>query len=163
MNSGAHFSDNRKYRYSLWRVWDPKKPMLCYCMLNPSTADENENDPTVERCQRRAQALGYGGMFVVNIFAYRSTDPAKLKKVSDPVGSYNDTKLIDVFKECKTIICGWGKHGSLHDRGRHVLAMIQVRARKTPYALKINKDGSPAHPLYIGYDVKPIPIDFKRG
>lgn len=159
MTTGAWFSDDRKYRYSLWRVWDAKKPMLCYCMLNPSTADENENDPTVERCQRRAQALGYGGMFVVNIFAYRSTDPKKLKKVRDPIGSYNDAKLMDVFKECKTIICGWGKHGSLFDRGNYVLGLIRYGARKEPHALKLNKDGSPAHPLYIGYDVKPIPID----
>lgn len=73
--SGASFSECRKYRYLLWRVWDESKPAAVFLMLNPSTADDVDNDPTVERCQRRVHALGYGSLKVVNIFAYRSTIP----------------------------------------------------------------------------------------
>ena len=74
-SSGAVFSECKRYRYSLWRVWNPDLPVCMFLMLNPSTADETTNDPTVERCQRRAVQMGYGGLHVGNIFAWRSTDP----------------------------------------------------------------------------------------
>lgn len=157
MTSGAIFSDDRKYRYSLWRTWDESKPLLNYCMLNPSTADEKENDPTIERCVRRAQLMGYGGIIITNIFALRSTDPKALKKVRDPVGWENDKYIIDATTLCKMTICGWGKHGSLHSRGEKVLETLKFWGNKV-YALRVNKDGSPAHPLYIGYDVKPLTL-----
>lgn len=89
--TGATFSECRRYRYRLWRYWDRSKPPLCFLMLNPSTADDLSNDPTVERCQRRALAMGFGGLEVVNIFAFRSTDPAALYSL--PVGRYGDLRL----------------------------------------------------------------------
>ena len=130
-------------------------------MLNPSTADEVENDPTIARCQRRAELMGYGGIMVANIFAYRSTDPGALKKVKNPVGIGNDLAILQAFHACETIICGWGKHGSLWGRGEEVLRILSSHMGRRVQALRLNKDGSPAHPLYIGYDVKPIPIDIK--
>jgi hypothetical protein len=131
-------------------------------MLNPSTADAINNDPTIERCQRRAMMNGYGGIIIANIFAYRSTDPRELKKVKNPVGLHNDLMILRAFSDCETVICGWGKHGSLWGRGEEVLRILTERLGNNRIrALKINKDGSPAHPLYIGYDVKPIPIDIK--
>lgn len=160
--NGAVFSKDEKYRYKLWRMWDGAKPFLNFCMLNPSTADEKENDPTVERCQRRAEMMGYGGLIVTNIFAYRSTDPSNLKKVDDPVGYWNDIAIISAAQNSDATICGWGKHGSLMRRGEFVLDdLAHWVGKKRVLALKVNKDGSPAHPLYIGYDVKPIPIDLK--
>ena len=156
MKSGAVFSEDRKYRYCLWRDWDTNKPVLGFCMLNPSTADEIKNDPTIERCERRAKMLGYGGIVIVNVFAYRSTDPAALKTVDDPVGFENMYHIRKAARSCKAIVCGWGKHAGEH--GKKVLSVIR-RNGGTALALKINKDGSPSHPLYIGYDVKPIPID----
>ncbi len=129
-------------------------------MLNPSTADESKNDPTVERCQRRARAMGFGGLVVVNLFALRSTDPQALYVAEDPYGSENMRVIIETSKAADMVICGWGKHGSLHGHGNFVLQRLRNNGVK-PYALKLNKDGSPAHPLYIGYDVKPIPIDIK--
>lgn len=157
MNYGATFSDDRKYRYSLHRIWDNKKPYLLFCMLNPSVADESDNDPTIERCQRRAQQLGFGGLVVVNIFALCSTDPKALKKVEDPVGPENFMTIIKTAKNAGLVICGWGKHGSLKKQGERVLWLLKSNGVR-PFALKINKDGSPAHPLYIGYDVKPVDI-----
>jgi len=125
-----------------------------FLMLNPSTADEMKNDATVERCQRRAIKMGYGGLHVGNIFAWRSTDPTVLPKLTDPIGPDNDEAILLAAKKAGIVICGWGKHGKLLDRGEHVLKMLLQHGIK-PHALMINDDGSPQHPLYIGYDVKP--------
>ena len=84
--STAVYSDCEKYRYSLTRVWDDNGARVTFVMLNPSTATEVQNDPTVERCERRARALGYGGFCVTNIFAWRDTDPRKMRAAAEPVG-----------------------------------------------------------------------------
>ena len=97
-SSGATFSPCRRYRYTLWRQWD-ERPPATFIMLNPSTADETANDPTVERCQRRAQAMGYGGVRVANIFALRSTDPRALYTAEDPVGPENDHALLTLARQ----------------------------------------------------------------
>ena len=123
-------------------------------MLNPSTADEVANDPTVERCERRARAMGYGGLRVGNIFALRSTDPHALYSHHDPIGPDNDASIGDLVDGAGIVICAWGKHGSFGDRGHKVRMGLLVAGITTHY-LKLNKDGSPAHPLYIGYDVQP--------
>lgn len=161
MKTGATFSDNRKYRYTLTRIWDESKPLVTFCMLNPSTADETTNDPTIERCQRRAEMMGFGGLIVVNLFAYRATDPDELYSsinVCDLSPFQNDDAIIKAAKKSKLFICGWGKHGALYGRGRNVVQMLKKYEIET-YALKINKDGSPAHPLYIGYKVEPKPFE----
>jgi hypothetical protein len=155
--SGATISACKRYRYLLWRVWDAEKPTAVFLMLNPSTADEIENDPTVERCQRRVHALGYGSLRVVNLFAYRSTDPAQLYQQDDPVGPENDEAILKASKDAGIVICGWGTDGSLHDRGEAVLRLLQQNG-VTPHYLKLNKDGSPGHPLYIAYSVQPKPF-----
>lgn len=160
MKKSAHFSEDRKYRYTLARIWDENKPFVLFCMLNPSTADENANDPTVERCQRRAKSMGFGGLIVVNIFAYRSTDPEELYKAKAPIGMDNTRIVLDLAQHAGMVICGWGKHGNFRDHGKYMLMRLRQRG-VTPYALKINKDGTPAHPLYIGYRVKPKPIDIE--
>jgi len=165
--SGAIFSECEKYRYSLWRIWDGALPLINFCMLNPSTADENTNDPTIERCKRRAEMMGYGGIVVTNVFAYRATDPEELKKMikksQDPVGLWNPQKIVEVSQMCDVTICGWGKYGILFNNqgGKTLGQLIFWNGKRKVRALRINKDGSPAHPLYIGYDVKPIPIDIK--
>jgi hypothetical protein len=157
MDTGATFSPCGKYRYYLWRKWADGLPCAVFMMLNPSTADEVKNDPTVQRCQIRATQMGFGRLVVVNIFALRSTDPAELYKVADPIGPENNRYIIDAILEADLIVCAWGKHGQLKNRGERVLETVR-QSGKIPHALKLNGDGSPAHPLYIGYDVKPIPI-----
>lgn len=153
----ATFSPCRRYRYTLSRNWDPDRPNLVFCMLNPSTADETQNDPTVERCQRRAERMGFGGVTVLNLFAYRSTDPAGLYQVEDPIGPDNDTSILDVCRRAPMVICAWGKHGKHQGRAAHVLTRLRAEAMPL-YTLAVNKDGSPKHPLYVRNDVEPFPF-----
>lgn len=155
--SRVEFSPDRKYRYYLMREWNAPLGRCVFVMLNPSTADEVKNDPTVERCQRRCVAMGFGSLVVVNIFGLRSTDPKALYEARDPVGRSNDEWISIAIRFANQIVCAWGKHGILKNRGQEVLALIR-KAGKIPHALKINSDGTPAHPLYIGYDVKPLPL-----
>lgn len=151
--SGALFSPCRQYRYRLWREWGDKPPAV-FIMLNPSTADEVENDPTVERCERRARVMGYGGLRVANIFALRSTDPQALYEAEDPVGTDNDAGILESVKGAGIVVCAWGGHGNLNGRGELVRAMLR-QAGVTPHYLVMNKDGTPKHPLYVGYDEMP--------
>lgn len=156
------FSPCRQYRYRLSQIWDESKPILCFLMLNPSTADEVKNDPTVERCERRARTTGYGGVEIINIFAYRATDPNEMKAQIDPVGEDNDKHILEAALKAGQVICAWGKHGQHMNRGQQVLDLL-LTAGVQPYCLKINGDGYPAHPLYIGYDVEPKPYKAVRG
>lgn len=158
-SSGAVFSECGTYRYKLWRAWDISKPVLTFLMLNPSTANATENDPTVERCQRRAIALGFGGLRVANIFALRSTDPSQLYSHPAPIGYENDQAIIDLCSDAGLVICGWGKHGQLMKRGLSVLNLLRGRNIQ-PHYLLLNQDKSPRHPLYIGMRVKPQPFPF---
>lgn len=156
--TGATFSDCRSYRYRLWRYWDRTKPPLCFLMLNPSTADDLSNDPTVERCQRRALAMGFGGLEVVNIFAYRSTDPSALYSLDDPVGPENDQAIRDACGLAGMVICAWGDHGKINGRSAQIKRLLSV-AGIVPHALAVNSSGEPKHPLYVSYDTSPLPFD----
>lgn len=150
----AVFSHDGTYRYYLGRVWEPEKPQVTFIMLNPSMADVKKNDPTVERCQRRAKALGYGTIHIVNIFGLKSTDPRELYRSKNPIGQYTDQYILEATRMADTVICAWGKHGMLLNRGNEVLELISKEC--DPYCLKKNKDGSPSHPLYLGYSTEPV-------
>jgi len=153
--SVAVYSDCERYRYALTRVWDPAGLRALFVLLNPSTATEMQNDPTVERCERRARALGYGAFRVLNIFAWRATDPCDMRAASDPVGPGNDAAIIDGVGWADTVICAWGTHGAHLGRGAAVAAML--RATGAPlHHLGLSQAGHPKHPLYIGYSVQPI-------
>jgi len=154
-SGGAAFSPCGQYRYQLWRTWDAARPKAVFIMLNPSTADQATNDPTVERCQRRAAAMGFGGLLVGNLFALRSTDPAALYTHTDPVGPDNNASILEIAAGAGIVICAWGKHGSCYgDRGSRVRSALQGAGMDLHY-LKLNKDGTPAHPLYIPYGTLP--------
>lgn len=153
-NSGAEFSPCGQYRYRLWRRWTITKPLCLFIMLNPSTADEVENDPTVERCEQRARQLGYGGLMICNLFAFRATDPEKMKEAVDPVGPKNDLHLKLEAIRAGMVICGWGEHGKQLDRSKFVVDLLN-QVKIPLYYLRLNKSGEPQHPLYIGYDQKP--------
>ena len=128
-------------------------------MLNPSTADEVKNDPTVERCEVRARTTGYGGLIVVNIFAWRSTDPNALYKLDDPIGPENDDAIRWAALNSEMVVCGWGTHaGRLGARGREVKAILDKARPGCAHALQVNADGSPKHPLYIAYSKLPRPF-----
>ncbi len=154
--STAVYSDCERYRYLLTRVWNDAGRRALFIMLNPSTATEVQNDPTVERCERRARALGFGAFRVTNIFAWRDTDPKALLRAVEPVGEANDKTILDSTGWADQIICAWGAHGAHLDRGAAVAAML--RGTDLPlFHLGLTKAGHPKHPLYIGYAVKPEP------
>lgn len=98
MKKTAKLSDCRTYRYELWRTWDESKPYAMFIGLNPSTADETEDDPTIRRCINFAKTWGYGGLCMTNLFAYRATQPEDMKRASDPIGNKNDETLILLAK-----------------------------------------------------------------
>lgn len=150
----AEFSKCDLYRYTLSRIWNPKLLVLVFILLNPSTATHELNDPTITRCIERAQRMGYGGVSVLNLFAWRATDPNDMKAAGEPIGMYNDQVILEVASGAGMVICGWGKHGAHKQRDAHVLAMLRERGIEA-WALAFNKDGSPRHPLYVGYDVEP--------
>ena len=146
------FSPCEKYRYWLSREWDDSEgKTLGFIMLNPSTADAVKNDPTVERCMRRAKMLGYGGFVVVNLFAYRATDPKDMLSCQDPVGPENNTYIIRAAHECEKLVCAWGVHGRHQDRCYQVMGFLEPFAEKI-HCLGETKEGFPRHPLYTGYD-----------
>ena len=154
--STAVYSDCETYRYTLTRVWEPAGRKALFIMLNPSTATEVQNDPTVERCERRARTLGFGAFMVTNIFAYRETDPRKMRAAGDPVGPENDAAILGGCDWADQIICAWGTHGAHLERGAQVEALL--RDTKLPlYHLGLTKHGHPKHPLYIAYTQQPAP------
>lgn len=156
--STAVYSDCERYRYALTRVWDGKGRRVSFVMLNPSTATEVQNDPTVERCERRARTLGYGAFRVTNIFALRSTDPKGLYKTDDPIGPANDAAISEACDWADDVICAWGTHGALHDRGKAVETLVRVQGTPT-FNLGLTKAGHPKHPLYLPYTQQPEPWD----
>ena len=154
--SSAVYSDCESYRYSLTRVWAPAAPRVLFVMLNPSTATEVQNDPTIERCERRARHLGFGGFRATNIFAYRATDPRDMRQATDPVGHDNDAALRDGAAWADRIIAAWGVHGAHLGRGRAVARLLRGLDRPL-YHLGLTKDGHPRHPLYLAYAQQPEP------
>jgi hypothetical protein len=152
--STAVYSPCEKYRYALTREWDADGKCVLFVMLNPSTATEVQNDPTVERCERRARALGFGAFRVCNIFAFRATDPKVMRAQPDPVGPANNAAIADSADCVDTIICAWGTHGTHLARGAAVEAMLRATGHPL-FHLGLSKAGHPKHPLYIAYTQQP--------
>ena len=145
----ATFSNCRKYRYSLSRIWDKKKKLVLFIGLNPSTADEEVDDPTIRRCVNYVQNWGYGGLMMVNLFAYRVTLPSGLKKVKYPIGEDNDKYIMTLSKKADITVAAWGNNGNLYGRDKQVFDLIP-----NLMCLKLNKSGQPAHPLYLNKNLK---------
>ncbi len=149
----AVYSDCEAFRYLLTRTW-AAGPKALFIMLNPSTATEYQNDPTVERCERRARALGFGSFRVTNIFAFRATDPKVMRAQADPVGPENDAAILGSMPWADQVICAWGSHGAHRDRAADITAKLRSMAMPL-FHLGLTKAGAPKHPLYIGYNVQP--------
>ena len=152
--STAVYSPCEKYRYSLTRVWDPAGGKVLFVMLNPSTATEVQNDPTVERCERRARVLGFGAFQVTNIFAWRDTDPRAMKAATDPVGPENDAAILAGVQWADQVIAAWGTHGAHLGRGADVEAILR-QSGASIFHLGLSKAGHPKHPLYLPYAQSP--------
>lgn len=155
IHSEAVYSSCGGYRYSLSRRWG-EGAGLCWIMLNPSTATEERNDPTIERCQRRAAALGLPAFAVVNLFAFRATRPADLRAAPAPIGPENDRLLMETARDAALVLCGWGTHGAHLGRGAQVEALLR-QAGVPLHHLGLTRDGHPRHPLYVSYGTGPQP------
>lgn len=152
--SSALYSECETYRYALTRVWDNSAAKVLFIMLNPSKATERQNDPTIERCERRARALGYGGFRAVNIFALRETDPRKMRQHRAPAGPDNDRVVADSCLWADDIIAAWGAHGDHLNRGFEMKNVLTATGQ-TIKCLGMTKAGHPRHPLYIAYATQP--------
>lgn len=171
IQKSAVISDCGKYRYRLSRTWMPGRPVATFVMLNPSTADAMVDDATIRKCMGFAQRWGMGGIRVGNLFAYRATKPADMmhKSVVDPVGPDNERHLMALCRDAAgnaidddgLIICAWGANGSYMDQDQTFLGwcemdwLIKERCVK---ALRLTSKGAPEHPLYVPYNIDPIPL-----
>lgn len=153
--SEAVYSDCERYRYRLSRTWGAGASVL-YIMLNPSTATELANDPTIERCERRARRAGFGAFHICNLFAWRETSPAALRKARHPIGPDNDSQLLSTAKKADVVLCAWGVHGVHRGRDANVIALLHKAGLSLSH-LGLTKDGHPRHPLYLSYNVTPEP------
>lgn len=145
------FSRDGRFRYTLNRTWGPGS-RVAFIGLNPSTADELEDDPTIRRCIGFAKSWGYGSLLMLNLFGLRSTDPKKLYTVNNPVGGANDFQIHRGFIRAQRIVAAWGVHGEYLGRGEEIRRQYHDRL----WHLGLTKGGYPKHPLYLRADTKPM-------
>ena len=159
----AVFSKCGRFRYSLLRRWNDagNAKLINFIMLNPSTADAMKNDPTVERCCKRAQALGYDRLIVTNVFALRSTDPAALYAAVDAVGPRNDAYIRDVAEKADVVVCAWGNHGVHLGRGDAVNKLLILKEKKVYRLGTLTQENQPRHPLYVSYHERLVVHDLE--
>jgi len=161
---GACFSENRRYRYGLWRRWKKSGPWVTFLMLNPSLADIEHSDPTVKRCETFSQAWGFAGIEVVNVFGLISPYPEDLRGRRNPVDhrrGINDEHILLAARRSEFVVAAWGTnvtHAKLRprmDRICDLLAGCDVRA------LRVTKDGHPSHPLYLPGTLCATPFEMR--
>ena len=147
---GAMLSKDRIYRYALWRIWNKARSPINFIGLNPSTADEKIDDPTIRRCIGFAKRWEYGGLIMTNLFAYRSTNPAKMKEQgNNAIGNKNNEWIRAVAEQSGLSIAAWGSHGTFLNRQAHVLNFL----KDLPiFCFKVTANGCPCHPLYMPYN-----------
>lgn len=156
---GAEFSPCRAFRYRLWRAWSALRPPLLFILLNPSAADEARDDPTVTRCTGFARRFARGGVEIVNLYAYRTTDPRLLRNAGYLIGEGNDAVIAARLRAHAglPVVCGWGVHARGLERAARVLAMIRASGAR-PFALACSDDGWPRHPARLRSDCSLIPL-----
>ena len=152
--SGATFSPCRRWRYLLWRRWDAATPAANFLMLNPSTADQFQLDPSCTRARNYAERWGYGAVVVTNVFAWRATDPDDMKATKNPVGRGNNAAIVRAARVAGIVVCAWGNHGAHLGRSAAVVEMLE-RKGITLHVLRVNDSGEPAHPLYLPASLAP--------
>jgi hypothetical protein len=148
---GADISSCGRYRYRLWRRWGYGGFVL-FIGLNPSTADASVDDPTIRRCVDFAQAWGFGGVMMVNLFAWRATDPRDMMAAKDPVGPDNNAALIHAYLTTEMAIAAWGTRGAFLGRDAAVRDLLPDL-----HCLRLTRDGHPGHPLHLPRELRPMP------
>ena len=149
METSAVLSPCRQYRYALWRKW-ADGPQVLFVMLNPSTADESVDDPTIRRCISFAKAWGFGSLSVGNLFALRTPNPGQLIEHSSPIGDENDQWLRKLQDSAALTVAAWGNSGRLNNRSASVAQILSK-----PHTLGLTKIAEPRHPLYVHSATKP--------
>ncbi len=155
MRKNAELSEDKKFRYYLERQWDESLKTVCFIMLNPSTADADNDDPTIRRCIAFAKAWGYGGLIVVNLFAFRSTDPRYLAVAEDPIGPENIANLIRGHTRSALTVCAWGNSPVIKKLQKRFPDYLPLKNFIGLFYLDLAIDGTPKHPLYLKGDLKP--------
>lgn len=153
--TGAVFSPCRQWRYTLWRRFTPNAQLERMCVfigLNPSTADETQDDPTIRRCIQFSKDWGFAGYVMLNLFAFRATDPKDMKAVADPIGEQNNEAIFQVTRGAGRVVAAWGNHGLYRYRSVFVREMLP----DATYHLGLTKSGQPKHPLYLRRDTVPV-------
>ena len=148
LENDAVVSSCGKYRYLLRRTWDYNKPRALLVMLNPSTADATVDDATIRSCVRLLSGQGYGSMEVVNVYAFRATDPRELAQQSNPFGVHNLNVVEAAIRRCDVVICAWGAYPPAVPHAAPILSAIRSQ-RPASYCFGKTKSGAPKHPLYI--------------
>ncbi|MDB6017709.1 MAG: hypothetical protein JWR19_2198 [Pedosphaera sp.] len=149
IDRACQFSPDRKHRYTLWREFDLfSSKFVMFIGLNPSTADETQDDNTITRCIGFAQSWGYGAICMTNLFAFRATLPPDMRAAPDPIGPDNMKWINAVAGEADLIIAAWGIDGTFKNQSRELLK-ASIEWKKPIYCLAINKGGTPKHPLYV--------------
>jgi hypothetical protein len=158
------FSKDRRYRYVLTHDWrdfsdcphlipiDDRKS-ITWIGLNPSTADENQLDPTLRRVKGFSQAWGFNTFHMVNLFAYRATDPGDMKEAVDPVGPENDHWIYDSCSNSELTIVCWGSHGGFKNRSKDVMEHLSGMKLR---CMGFTKEKHPKHPLYLSLKTAPV-------
>jgi hypothetical protein len=156
---GADIDPTGTYRYDLRRSWgDDGFKVVNFIMLNPSTADASEDDPTIRRCIGFAKSWGYGGLVVTNLFALRSTDPKRIYHHADPIGPLNNFYIARWAGGADLVVAAWGAHGCINGRAAEVLHRLRGSGI-VPHYLKLTMIGQPRHPLYLQSGLVPIPME----
>lgn len=150
---GATFSLDGEYRYRLTRRWGEGPVSVTWVMLNPSTADANVDDPTIRRCIGFTKAWGGNALTVVNLFAYRATNPKALHGVHDPIGPLNWRHVAEAVRQSTVTVCAWGAHAQSVPAFRYAPNVpVVAGAVVDTWCLGTTKNGSPRHPLYVRAD-----------
>jgi hypothetical protein len=154
-NGTAAFSADERYRYTLVREFKGGSGIVVWIMLNPSTATATEDDPTIRRCIGFSREWGYRQLYILNLYAFRATDPKELLKTKDPVGPENDDYTRSILSLADLVVCAWGTKTAEVDKGRAPDVAALARATKKPIrCLGTTKDGHPKHPLYLAANTK---------
>ena len=154
----ARFSTCNRYRYTLEEIWDPERPLVMWLLMNPSVAGLDHADPTLRRTGEFSRKWGYGGQLVGNVHAYRVTAQKRLLEIDDAAGPENDAALVGMAQRTGRVMLAYGQPPKpLRARSAHVVELLRATGAKL-FALRLAKDGSPFHPLYLPGATLPSPF-----
>ena len=160
MQKGAILSSCKKHRLQLWREWDSNLPKVLFIMLNPSTADHKQDDPTLRRCIDYAKQWGYGGLYIGNLYSLRAADPKTLVKVSKFNHRDNYKHIVSIAQQCQLVVCAWGNYPIIKKLGTPLNILKQLNQKL--HCIDLSKTGTPKHPLYLKKSLTPIPFELEK-